>query len=64
MNGERGRRVQEVRGVRGHQPLRAQRLGQLDARLEEIEASMSLLHSKMEIIIAYVVAKEGQDRQE
>src|SRR5574341_1507845 len=40
----------------------AQRMARLDTRVEELEASMSLRHTKMEMIIAHLVADEGQDR--
>ena len=42
----------------------AQRLTRVETFLEELEASMSLLHTKMETMIGQLAASERQDRAE
>ncbi len=42
----------------------AQRLTRVDERLDDLETSMSLLHTKMEMIIGQLAAVERQERQE
>jgi hypothetical protein len=42
----------------------AQRIARVDERLDELEASMSLLHTKMEMLIGQLAAQESQSRAE